>query len=610
MLRYPFIALFVAATLVNNLLSSCTFQSDEEFFNDIAIPDPSRVEVFINRVNLANYHEGDTIFVFGSTSFDYSLFGKHGQIEYVGGYLGTQILSGVTTNSCTIYKYGLANGTYFLKLEFLMKTGSGSLADKVGQEEFAISKQWVVKVDVSPPPQPEAELNIENGFLTMRWSAYSKPNFQSYIVKRTTPNGLSKTFEIKDINTTNWVDTSYVGGYPQALTYSVSTVTEIATATSKTLSRIDPMPVDFAFNKLDSTLTLKWKPTQFYGTFKDYKFQYEDGNDIPALTNVNDSTMTCKLTAIRFGADYYLSFTLHSKSSDIQELATHSTCKLGTPLPFSAGDKIKFNTYLNKAIVVDVNQNLLELNDRLEPVRKIATVGPYIDIPYPGNYVYSKADDMMRRLNLADNTDLTFDRGNMSQQNHNLSFASNGLVCFDYTHFPYDNQPLYFVALAFDSETNLNVYYKKSSTRVEAVISPDGQFLWADKKNILRISGGTTSLIASFSGSGTFKGFREDNSNEIMFLGNNNQINIYDSNTLTLIRSITPPTSSCQFWSYDVQTKNMFWTSSSGAGAVYAVNIETGETRKIPIAGDTSSSYKMYIVNGILIYDGTFIKLD
>lgn len=616
MFSSPFARLcFTIITLAVSLfLARCTFQSDEEFFNEIPVPDQSRVSVTADIRNLENYPQGDTIDIFGTTNFHFSLFGNHGQLESLEASLDGTRIYGTSggSQSFPIYNFQLTNGIFLLKVVLTMKSGSGSLADKVGAEKFVISQYWFLRVDVSPPPPPEAKLDIENGFLTLRWSAYSKPNFKSFVVKRMTPNGASQTFEIKDNKTNYWKDENYVGGYSRAVEYSVSTTNEIGTATSKIIKRIDPMDVNFSFNNLDSTVTLKWKPTKFYGAFKEYKFQYEDGEDIPALTNATDSTMSCKLTSIRFGGEYSLWFTVRSNSPGIQETATSGTCKLGTPFTFSPLGKVKFNFYLNTPIAVDANQRLLDLNEQLEPAREIATVDAPVITPYPGNYVYWWRDDEMHRLNLVDNTEVIYDYVYFWQQNHNTTVASNGLVCVDYVRLPVRNTniTLLFVARAFDPVTNLNGYYESNNkTMVKAIISDDGKFIWANNKSIFRISGGTSELVGSYTGSEYFKGFRVDNSDELLF-EDGDKINIYDTNTLTLIRTINPPSPRYYFASYDPQTKNMLWAADySSSKGVYTVNIETGETRNILTAKEATSSSSLYIVNGFLIYGDSYIKI-
>ncbi len=368
MLRYPLICLCFLV-----MLSNCVFESEDEYFNKLAIPDPTNVRG-ISTVDLTNYNPGDTIDLFGTTSFEFSLKGNHGKIES-----GTVFLSGsgdswnfITDDAISSFKIDmgeLSNGISVLKLNLITKTGSGSLADVVGAEKFNITMKWVVRVDLSPPTQPMPTLGIVNGFLTLQWAAYTRPNFQSYVVKRELPSGASQTFEIKDTQTACWRDQNYVGGYISAIEYSVSIVSETGTSTSIPIMRTDPINIRFSFNNTDSTFTLKWKPTEFYGTFKNYRFTEGSAREITSLTNINDSTLTYKLSTILFGGDFYIGLKVQSNSEGIPEYPNWNICKLGTPLTFAPVGKIMFNPHLNSLIGVNADKKLLELNAQLEPVR-------------------------------------------------------------------------------------------------------------------------------------------------------------------------------------------------------------------------------------------------
>jgi hypothetical protein len=592
-------------------LSACVFDSDEEYFKDLAKPDPTGVGGSISIVNLGSYDPGDTIDLFGTTTFNFSLSGKHGEVQSAILSLDGETVSTGTTGSFTISKSQLSDGTFALKLELITGSGSGSLAEEVGSEKFKITLSWIVRVDLSPPPQPVPTLAIVDGFLTIQWTAYTKPNFQSYLVTRELPSGATQSFEIKDKQTVSWRDESYAGGLSVPITYSVSIISEIGKVTSAPIDRVDPIDFRFSFNASDSTFTFKWKSTKLYGTFKGYKLTYNDGQDITVLPDVNDSTFTDKLSSIRFGGEAYVGFTVQSKTEDFPAYSVLSTCKLGTPLPFAVAGKISFNAYLNRLVAADADGNLVELNEQLQPVRTITTLkGTSFRMPYPGNYIYGTAvvpdDDNTYRLNLEDGSQVSY------QYSGSSTVASNGLLCMDYDrppiHSPFGDKPPLYIIRAFDPAGGGDVFAETSNTiKLSAVISDDGRFIWANNNRVFKISGGTSQLIGSFTGPGTFIGFRQDNSDEMMFR-DGDVIKFYDTNTFTLIRSINPPASSYSWYLYDVQTKNMLWARNSGAPILYTVNIETGVARAIQVSYYTAPS-DFYMIGDILIYRGNYIQV-
>ena len=174
MFRYPSLPLCLLILFAGLLLfSRCTYDPDEEFFNELEMPDSSALNIAMDTVLLARYEPGETIHVFGSTTFIFQINGKHGTIEALDVTLEQDgeslIISNSLNQSFTIDKDLFDNGPAILKVKTVVKSGSGSLADKLGQEKFTITQQWVLHVDVTPPPQPALSQDIEDGFLTLRW---------------------------------------------------------------------------------------------------------------------------------------------------------------------------------------------------------------------------------------------------------------------------------------------------------------------------------------------------------------------------------------------------------------------------------------------------------
>lgn len=612
MFRHSLIRLCLVVIFPTSLLSSCVFDSNDEYLNPLPKPDPSTLDVSLKTVDLANYNPGDTIDLYGTTYFDFSLIGTDGKLEYVSVSLSNSEnswnqVATVLTNSFRIDKNKLRHGTFILKLDIIARTGTGSLADVLAAEKFNITKKWVVRIDLSPPQQPIPTLNIEDGFLTMHWSAYSKPNFQSYIIKRRLASGASQTFEINDKQITHWRDENYVGGYKLPVEYSLSIVSELATATSAPISRTDPLVVSFAFNNLDSTVTLQWEQTKFYGAFKEYLFSVSAGQNYLIFGNVTDTTLTYKLSSIRFGSAVIVSLTLRSKSPGIPEFGTNRTCELGTPLPFTVAGKVMFSPYLNSLVAIDNDKRLWELDEQLQTVREIATLeSTNTRMPYPGNYVYSYDDDVIYRLKLEDDSKVSY-----PDSYNSYTVASNGLICTEYYRRPIQirpgeySRPVWSTRVIDPASENLIFYQYSNTSELKAVIAEDGKFIWANNKSVFRINGTTSELVGLFDGTGSFIGFRQDNSDEMMFQ-DGSKINIYNTNTLTLIRTINPPQTGYRFVSYDSKSKTMLWANSGSK--VYLVNIETGETKSIAISNSASGS-SMYFVNGLLIYNEDYIRL-
>lgn len=616
-----FVRLGILIIPVSVFVTACVFNSDEEYFVELKKPDPASVGGSLRSINLEDYKPGDTIDIFGRTNFFLSVSGDHGQIES-----GTVYLDGVTVadlngTSFSLGLFGLESGISTMKLDVIMRSGSGSLADVVGSEKIAASFKWTLRIDVSPPPPPEPTIDVVDGFLTIHWAAYSRPNFNNYVIKRKLPDGSLQTFNIENIETDKWRDETYVGGTSSPTEYTVAIVAETGTATSTVLSRADPVQLDFSFDPSDSTFTLNWTPTEFHGAFKQYRIALGNVDGvIAAVTNASESTYTAKFSTIRFGGDSYVGLSFQSQSDDYPEYWHWSTCNVGTPLSFAPVGEIKFNTHLNKILAVDADRQLIELNEDLEPVNTIATLkGTAWQMPYPGNYIYATSsaynDNHIYKTNVDDQTEVSYDYFYLRSQNGTYSVASNGLICIDYDRPPVTsaNIPRLYITSVFEPPDGSDVYHESSNTdKLSAVISEDGQFVFANDNRVFSISGGSSELIGTIAVPGTFMGFRPDKSTEMMFK-DGQIIYFYDANTFELIRSIPPPVGpySYYYWygAYDIQTKSMLWKSNSPSQEAYTVNIETGATKVIKISNKIAPS-DFYLVNGMMVYDGNYIRIQ
>jgi hypothetical protein len=626
----PFLVRFLAIIVAGLFFTQCTFDSDEKFFNDLPLPDPAAVGVMLSTVNLSEYEPGETVDIFGTTSFSVLTNGQHGEIESFDVFLADEEIS--MYGSVNAYAYSdrghftlplnlLTNGTFSLRLEFTMRTASGSLADQLATERFKVIQQWSIRVDLSPPTQPTASIAMEDGFLTLRWSPYSKPNFQSYRITRRWGTGTqTSTVNITDSLITHWKDESYVGGYSSPVRYTVSVVSETGMATSLTMEQYNPSNARYSFNAMDSTVTVRWTPTSFYGTFQDYRFSggLSAFSERISITNITDSIFTYKLRTVRFGGVTKVAFEIRSRLPEITTGGPVGECELGTAFPVSGIVPITFNAYLQTYVTVDANKKLLELNDDFENVRELATLsGTAVTIPYPGNYVYyantshTAPSNNLARLDLEDNSVLTLN-GTYAPNLYLYSGASNGLVCYDYTRIPVpsNNIPALFVARVTDPEGVGDVYYESSGTvNVGASISDDGRFIWANGRRVFKISDGSSTLIGTVPGTMTFHGFRKDYCDQMIFQ-EANRIYIYDANTLILIRSIEVPTSAESLYvgSYDVQTKTMLCSTSFPTTNLHLINMDNGERKTIAASRDMNTS-EVYLVNGKLIYGGKYIKV-
>lgn len=159
------------------LLSACTFQNNREEFNDIVI-DESNIPYV-----LLNFHDSE-IEIVEYTKLIFQLENDRpgtGFIEY------SFIVDGIRFDydghgSNTAYfeigpNWYQGKSIFSLSFEGLVKTGTGSLADRLDAEFYKISGSWTLKVDNHVPEKVNPELKFNNGYLEVSWNkANSKAN--------------------------------------------------------------------------------------------------------------------------------------------------------------------------------------------------------------------------------------------------------------------------------------------------------------------------------------------------------------------------------------------------------------------------------------------------
>jgi hypothetical protein len=188
-------------------LSGCEFALDKDFFNEIE--EPSNEHQF----NLTFGTTQDTIKVFNNTYFTYDI-----------NTFGLEILDGYFTldkEKWDIYSeeggFNIAPtefepGYYTLTLQLRTNSGTGSIADQIGLEGYAIKKEWTLIVDGRPAPVLSITKTITNeGYLKLTWEKCNQYNFNYYELSGLI-NSNHVNMKIYDPDSTTYFDSSFVGG--------------------------------------------------------------------------------------------------------------------------------------------------------------------------------------------------------------------------------------------------------------------------------------------------------------------------------------------------------------------------------------------------------------
>ncbi len=280
----------------------------------------------------------DTAYVWGTVRINYRVntYGK--EFTSVECYLDSEFVS-ISRNMLYLEfnSRNHADGAHSLILLLTAKSGTGSLADKLGLEYVVMMKEIVMVIQNEIPPTPVTP-NIEtsSGYAKLSWTKYPYSNFKSYKIYTRifvppynyyTNVTLRATIENKD--STEWIDDIYAGG---DITYTVDVTTTDGTIHGNSFRYVSGAEI-MEWNDVDrDSVNFKWSRCPTDSTFDSYEL-YIDDSKIAALNNINDTTATAR---IGFGRKINCFVKTVSKNSTNQFLDSYSPLELvyiGSQIP-------------------------------------------------------------------------------------------------------------------------------------------------------------------------------------------------------------------------------------------------------------------------------------
>lgn len=151
-----------------SLLTACDYPLHENFIEVAKPQDQLNVSIDLNAIT-----NGQAILINRSTNLYYSLsaFGKNiKRIEFT---MGSHVWSSDVANansSIWINEYMFSSGKYTLTCKFFAESGSGSIADQLGEEGYVGTKSWPVIIDynLNIPSTLTYRTNAD-GFFELDW---------------------------------------------------------------------------------------------------------------------------------------------------------------------------------------------------------------------------------------------------------------------------------------------------------------------------------------------------------------------------------------------------------------------------------------------------------
>ena len=292
---------------------SCEYKFSEENFRDLDPPDETP------SFDLSLTPEGDTIEVYSNTEFQYNLntYGrniKNARFILDNSYWRVESAIG----SFTIIADRYEEGYYTLSLEMQTNSGSGSIADYLGAEDYLIEKHWVLLIDDTPDLAPTKSIT-EEGFLKITWPKWNEYNFHSYEFHASIND---RAFDriIFDIDSVTYIDSLYIGGHAYFEVIYISIANGELNQTRVGLSFDEEAPeLQFENIGIDS-LRIFWNKSLYkakYTLDKDYSL------DSYIIEGTTDTSFI--VTQVEFGKSS--SFQLYTTPYYLNTLDTRDTQK-------------------------------------------------------------------------------------------------------------------------------------------------------------------------------------------------------------------------------------------------------------------------------------------
>jgi hypothetical protein len=594
---------------------SCTYEPVETYFRTITPPQQSY------SINLTNIAETDTLWVYDQQTFTYKLDSRYGRIDSTQIWYDNYIISSYTGSSDGTFRLSynnLSTGPHSLKIEFKVSSGSGSLADKVGAENFKVWRKWVVMVDVDGPPSPNLTLSNVNGFVQLKWNKYTKPNFRYYQLEYPSSSGTATKY-IYDQNQTTLVDSAFAGTSRDR--YALTTSNTFGAKTTSASTGFD-CNFTMVYNFADSTFSITWRKPPYEGPLESYTVSEQSGylKSVVHVTTTNhsDTTFNFKVAYPFYNASTEIVFKMTGKngkallfgSQRIDKLVQANTLKRSsTYLVYNADLKSIFG--IGGATG---NRYIYRYDDKQQLTDSIKSPGSF-SVPFQGKYGYYTDAPNLVQVDLETHQTTMFNiKTTLAESGpSNISASSSGKVAFGCFSNIIRPVTAYYRVYDFQSNTIRNEWSRVIDSNTQnQMLSYTGKYLVVNHKTVSKWDGSAYQHMYDFVPD--ILAFKSDDEDKVL-IRTQSGIDIFDLNSLTTVKSVICPFDpnnyfgkfNCYAAVYDPVTQDVIFHCKDGV--FYIVNLNTGAVQKTFIEIDYEGT-AMAFINGVLyLWDGKYLKL-
>lgn len=288
------ISIFVLA-----FLTSCIYEPFGVYENPVNInPDAPQI------ANLELNVNADTLWVYGNQKLKYHFESSNenqailGLKIYIDGVMRDSVMS--DNGEFDILESALSEGQHKMYIYLFVKSGTGSIVDKLNGETMLLRKEWVVIADYS---KKDITYTIENGFLKLHWEKYKNPDLKCYKIQY---SGQTKN---------NYFTDSLYYGAQRTFNITVEkTNGDIITWGSLVMDQNIAKP-ELKISP-NNTYYITWHKSPYYNSIK-YRYEFHNTDDgSPSYGDYgykkgDDTVYLCKL---HFSERFYITLTTVPKN--------------------------------------------------------------------------------------------------------------------------------------------------------------------------------------------------------------------------------------------------------------------------------------------------------
>jgi hypothetical protein len=256
-IRLKKLRIILVCILAAAMLSGCENLLFKDNYVDLQPPSPESV----NTVILTSF--SDTIKAFSDITCEFTLQDIPAGVNMVEVMLkGTKWTFRSASGSFVIHPENYVPGIDTLKMNVYLQTGTGSIADMLGVENYMAEKTWTVILDRRGMPALKPVKSIDkSGYLKITWPKCTQLNFKSYHIEWS-HNGTSRSKDFFSPDSCSIIDSSYVGGLA---IYRVLTVVygHEGDVNPGTLDLDDDAPVPIITALSYDSLLIRWPRSQY-----------------------------------------------------------------------------------------------------------------------------------------------------------------------------------------------------------------------------------------------------------------------------------------------------------------------------------------------------------